>query len=83
MLLQQRRDISSLCIMRKSNSSAAALEVAVRRTDGLLHFPGGCMLVESMSPVPAAGHEQQHLSDATETIFQRGEGQERQLSSAL
>lgn len=46
-------------------------------------FPGGQMLVESMSPVLALGHEEQHLADTAETIFQRGEGQERQLGSAL
>ncbi len=86
-LLQQGRQdddsISSLCIKRKSNSSAAALKEAVRGTNGLLHFSGGHTLGESMSPVPAAGHEEQHLADAAETILQRGEGQERQLGSAL
>lgn len=78
-----RKDTSSLCITRKSSSSTAALEAAVRRTDSLLHFPGGYTLVESMSPVPAVGHEEQHLTDAAETIFQRGEGKERQLGSAF
>lgn len=41
------------------------------------------MSVESMSPVSALGHEEQHLADAAEAIFQRSEGQEGQLSSAL
>lgn len=43
----------------------------------------GCTLVESMSPVPAVGHEEQHLADPAEAIFQRGEGQKRHLGSAL
>lgn len=46
-------------------------------------FPGGRTLVESMSPGLAVGHEEQHLADAAEAIFQRGEGQERQLGSAF
>lgn len=36
-----------------------------------------------MSPVPAVGHEEQNFADATEAVFQRGEGQKRQLSSAF
>lgn len=43
----------------------------------------GATLVERASPVPAVGHEEQHLADAAETVFQRGEGQERQLGAAF
>lgn len=39
--------------------------------------------VEKMSPVPVVGHEEQHLADAAEAIFQRGEGQKWQLGSAF
>lgn len=45
----------------------------------VLHIPG----VQSMSPVPAVGHKEQNLADAAETVFQRSEGQERQLGSAF
>lgn len=53
------------------------------RAKSLLHFSGGRTLAESVSPVPAVGHEEQHLADAAESILQRGEGQERQLGSAF
>lgn len=41
------------------------------------------MSVESTSPGSALGHEEQHLADAAEALFQRSEGQERQLGPAL
>lgn len=80
-------NVSSLCIKRKKQQvnccfggGCASVRIGGR---WLLHFPGRCTLMESISPVPVVGHEEQHLADAAEAIFQRGESQERQLGSAF
>lgn len=74
--------MSVLCASKSTSSrSTAAAEEGGRVVYCI--FPGGRTLVESMSPGPAVGHEEQHLADAAEAILQRGEGQERQLGSAF
>lgn len=78
---RQHRHQFFVHLKRKNSRSTAAFGRGVCAggcDGGLLHSS-----TESLSPVLAVGHEEQHLADATETIFQRGEGQERQLGSTF
>lgn len=78
---RQHRHQFFVHLKRKNSRSTAAFGRGVCAggcDGGLLHSS-----TESLSPVLAVGHEEQHLADATETIFQGGEGQERQLGSTF
>lgn len=76
---------SSLCIRKKEQQVNCCLREGVCTGQVLycIFFPGRRALVKNMSPVPAVGHEEQHLADTAQPIFQRGESQEWQLGSAF